>query len=66
MIIKISKQFAVDSNLLKDNDAMDIINKIEKNNGNASMIMLGNAVFSDTKFEGSAEFRISNKGAFVY
>lgn len=65
-IIKISKQFAVESNLLRDKDVIDIIGKIEKNNGNASMIMLGNSVFSDIRFEGSMEFRILEKGAFVY
>ena len=39
------------------------INEIEKNNGNASMIMLGNAVFSDKRFKDSIELKISNKGA---
>lgn len=65
-IIRISKQFAIESGLLNNPDVINAIDKIEKNNGNASMLMLGNAVFSDIKFEGSREFRISEKGAFLY
>ncbi len=63
-IIRISKQFAIESALIKDNNVINIINEIEKNNGNASMIMLGNAVFSDIRFEGSKGFNISDKGAY--
>src|SRR3989338_5804101 len=44
-IIKISKEFAINSDLLKDKKTIEAIKNIEKNNGNASMIMLGNAVF---------------------
>ena len=64
-MIRISKEFAINSNLLKDKKTMKAINKIEKNNGNASMIMLGNAVFSDKRFEGALKFRISNIGAHL-
>src|SRR3989344_1259945 len=40
-IIKISKGFALNSGLLKDKKTIETIKSIEKNNGNASMIMLG-------------------------
>ncbi len=82
-IIKISKEFSIESGLLKssknsknflghkksqsdffvDKNIIRLIDKIEKNNGNASMIMLGNAVFSDKRFKGSKELKIVNKGA---
>jgi len=62
-IIKISKEFAVNSRLLKDKNTMQTIKNIEENDGNASMIMLGNAVFSDKYFEGSKKFIIKDKGA---
>lgn len=62
-IIRISKKFAVNSGLLKDKRTIRTINEIEKNNGNASMIMLGNAVFSDKPFKGAVKLKISGKGA---
>ena len=62
-IIKISKEFSVKSGLLKNKQIKNLIEKIEKNNGNASMIMLGNAVFSNKKFKGCTSIRISGKGA---
>lgn len=64
-IIQISKQFALNSSLLKDKKTMEAIKAIENNDGNASMIMLGNAVFSDIPFEMSSKFRISNEGAHL-
>lgn len=64
-IIKISKAFAVNSGLLKDKRTIEAIAKIERNNGNASMIMLGNAVFSDKNFHGTKRFKISNIGAHL-
>ena len=64
-IIKISMEFSMSSGLLNDRQTAQTINNIEKNNGNASMIMLGNAVFSDKNFEGAAKFKISNKGAHL-
>ena len=36
---------------------------IEKDNGNASMIMLGKAIFSDKRFKGSKKLIIKDKGA---
>ena len=65
-IIKISREFALNSLLLKDCRVMDTIESIEKKNGNASMIMLGNAVFSDINFKGADRFIISEKGAFCF
>lgn len=62
-IMHISKEFAVNSGLLKDKKLIDLIKKIEENGGNASMIMLGNAVFSDKRFKGSKELKIVNKCA---
>src|SRR3989338_5731503 len=64
-IIKISKEFSISSGLLKDRQTIETINKIEKNKGNASMIMLGNAVFSDKRFKGATKFMISDKGAHL-
>src|SRR3989338_2933879 len=62
-LIKISKEFALNSGLLKNKKAIKTIKDIEKNNGNASMIMLGNSVFSDKYFKGSEELIIKNNGA---
>ncbi|MBI1935584.1 hypothetical protein HYS31_04025 [Candidatus Woesearchaeota archaeon] len=64
-IIKISKRFAVSSGLLKDKKTSETIKKIERGKGNASMIMLGNAVFSDKPFNGAKRFMISGKGARI-
>src|SRR3989338_8875486 len=61
--IKISKGFAVGSGLLKDKNTIEAIKNIEKNKGNASMIMLGNAVFSDKYFKGAIKLKISDKKA---
>ena len=51
--------------LLKDKNVIKTIKNIKKNNGNASMIMLGNAVFSDIKFKGSEKLIIKDKGAYL-
>ena len=64
-IIKISKDFSDGSGLLKDKKTRETIKYIEINDGNASMIMLGNAVFSDKPFEGAIRFKITDKGAHV-
>ena len=64
-IICISKEFAANSGLLKDKKTIETIKSIEKNGGNASMIMLGNSVFSDRKFEGASRFKITGKGAYL-
>ena len=62
-LIKVSKEFAISSGLLKSNKVKKTIKEIDKNNGNASMIMLGNSVFSDKKFKGSKMLTISERGA---
>ena len=62
-LIKISKEFSVNSGLLKNKKVINTIKKIESKNGNASMIMLGNAVFSDKYFKNAEELIIKDKGA---
>jgi len=64
-IIRISRDFAIESNLLKDKRVKELIKCIENKGGNASMIMLGNAVFSDTKFKDCKKVKISQKGAHL-
>jgi pantoate kinase len=58
-ILKLSNEFAINSGLLRDKQTKETIAVIEKNNGHASMIMLGNAVMSDVPFEGSKMYTIS-------
>ncbi|MBS3098509.1 GHMP kinase [Candidatus Woesearchaeota archaeon] len=62
-IIRISKDFAVESGLLKDKRVKNLIEEIENKGGNASMIMLGNAVFSDMPFKGCRKVRVSHNKA---
>ena len=62
-LIKISKEFSLNSNLLKNKKVIRTIKRIESKNSNASMIMLGNAVFSDKYFKDSKELIIKDKGA---
>ncbi len=57
-IIQVSKQFAEESGLLTDKQVIHTIQNIESRDGHASMIMLGNAVFSDIPFEDSIELTI--------
>ncbi len=57
-VIKISKDFAVESGLLKDKELIDKIEEIESQGGNASMIMLGKAVYSNIPFDGSQRLEI--------
>ena len=64
-LIKISKQFSISSGLLKNKNVVQAIKDIEKNNGNTSMIMLGNSVFSDKYFKGSKKLMISDKPAHL-
>src|SRR3990167_6838961 len=64
-IIDISKEFAKQSGLLKDRQTKKTIEQIEKNNNHASMIILGNGVFSNKPFAGSKKFTISNRKAEV-
>ncbi len=62
-IIRISKDFAIESGLLRDKKVINSIKEVEGKGGSASMIMLGNAVFSDIPFKGSKKVKISDKEA---
>lgn len=64
-IFDIAYEFSYSSGLLRNKKVIQQVNKIKKNNGHASMIMLGNAVISDKKFKGSKKIIISNKKAQV-
>ena len=64
-MIKISRNFSINSGLLKNEKIIKTIKKIENNNGSASMIMLGNAVFSNNYFKGSKKLIIKDKGAYL-
>ncbi|HEX8965304.1 MAG TPA: pantoate kinase [Patescibacteria group bacterium] len=57
-VITISKEFAVESGLLQNQEVIKTMQEIENNGGVASMIMLGNGVFSNIPFEHSLEFTI--------
>ena len=54
----VSKQFSVESGLLSDERVIDTIAQIETEGGVASMIMLGNGVFSTHPFAGAEETRL--------
>ena len=57
--IRLSKQFSQNSGLLEDTRVQETIRKIEESGGVASMIMLGNAVFSTHPFEGATKTTLS-------
>ena len=57
--IRLSKQFSLNSGLLEDARVQETIREIEEAGGIASMIMLGNAVFSTHPFEGATETTLS-------
>ena len=58
--IRLSKQFSLNSGLLEDTRVQETIREIEAAGGIASMIMLGNAVFSTHPFEGATETQLSS------
>lgn len=64
-LLAISKEFAIGSGLLTDKRVITLIQQIEKNGGYTSMNMLGNAVFSNTPFEGAKKLFISDVGAHL-
>jgi len=64
-LIVLSKEFALNSGLLTNKKVISTIKKIEGGGGHASMIMLGNSVFSDIPFTGSLKLRISNTPAHL-
>lgn len=57
--IQLSKQFSLNSGLLEDARVQETIREIELAGGVASMIMLGNAVFSTQPFEGATKTTLS-------
>ena len=59
----VSKQFSVESGLLSDARVIDTIAGIEAEGGVASMIMLGNGVFSTHSFEGAVETKLVHNPA---
>ncbi len=59
----VSKQFSVESGLLSDARVIDTIAQIEAAGGVASMIMLGNGVFSTYPFAGAVKTRLVNNPA---
>ena len=59
----ISKQFSVKSGLLSDTRVIETIAQIEAGGGVASMIMLGNGVFSTHPFAGAVETKLVNNPA---
>ena len=59
----VSKQFSVESGLLSDARVIDTIAHIEAAGGVASMIMLGNGVFSTYPFEDAVETRLVHNPA---
>ena len=61
--IEIAREFAEKSGLLIDERVRGAIDTIEAAGGRASMIMLGNAVFSTRPFEGSRETSLSTRSA---
>ena len=59
----VSKQFSVESGLLSDARVIDTIAGIEAEGGIASMIMLGNGVFSTHSFQNAVETRLVHNPA---
>ena len=59
----VAKQFSVESSLLSDAQVINTIAQIEDAGGVASMIMLGNGVFSTHPFDGATETRLSENPA---
>ena len=56
--VAVAKRFAVASGLLRHAEVRRIISEVEAAGGAASMIMLGNAAFSNMAFEGASETRL--------
>ena len=59
--IAIAKEFAIQSGLLLDDDVKSAIRECEEAGGTASMIMLGNAVFSDIPFTDAKTTRLATR-----
>lgn len=59
--ISIAKEFSIQSGLLLNDAVKNAIEECEAAGGAASMIMLGNAVFSDVPFDGSKTTRLAKR-----
>ncbi len=59
--IVVAKEFSIQSGLLMDDDVKSAIRECEEAGGTASMIMLGNAVFSDVPFTGAKTTRLATR-----
>lgn len=59
--IAVAKEFSVESGLLADDEVKGAIRECEEAGGSASMIMLGNAVFSNVSFSGSTATRLAKR-----
>ena len=59
--IRVAKTFSIESGLLRDDDVKRTIRECEETGGTASMIMLGNAVFSDVPFVGAKTTRLAKR-----
>ena len=57
--VAVAKRFSVASDLLRHPDVRRIIAEVEAAGGAASMIMLGNAVFSTIAFDGASETKLA-------
>ena len=62
----VSKQFSVESGLLRDARVIDTIADIEAAGGVASMIMLGNGVFSTHPFQEAVETQLVHNPARLF
>ena len=60
---EVSKRFSVESGLLSDARVIETIERIEAEGGVASMIMLGNGVFSTHPFEEAVETKLVHNPA---
>ena len=63
--VGVARQFSRRSGLLQDREVRETIDRIEAAGGAASMIMLGNAVFSTSPFSGAARSMLSRQKARV-
>ena len=63
--VTVAKRFAVASGLLRHPGVRRIIAQVEAEGGAASMIMLGNAVFSTLPFDGASETKLVKHRAGV-
>ena len=63
--VSVAKRFSMESGLARHRDVRRIIEEVETDGGAASMIMLGNAVFATTAFEGAKETRLTRHRARV-